>query len=352
MSKRVIMVALCLPLGLCAMSFAAAEQEYEFKDGKWVPVAAPKKGTAEGELALIRQHVERGNGRRAAWAAGRFLKKYPDDPRREEVMSLGGRAEMIRGRYFKAYEWYDRQLTNYPNGQYAERALDRQFEIAEAFLAGKKRWVLGTLPISARGDGLRILGRIAEHVPGSVLAEKALLRIADHHYRQKDYEDATLAYDHFLEMFGRSKQAPYATLQAARATFASFHGVRFDETPLLNAQQRFTVFRQRYPHEARRANVTGILERIHELRAEKSYETGRFYERTRRKVPAKFYYRLVMRDYPGTTWSDKARQRLTHLGEPAGGPGQDGPAEGPAATTQPADATKPVPSPTTSEEKE
>jgi len=309
-------VACCLlQLGL-PCGTAASKQEYEFIDGKWVRIAPPAKGTAAGELSLIRQKVARGHGRRACRAAKRFLRKYPGDPACEEVTYLWGEAEIVRGRLFQAYGKFEDQFAQWPNGQYAERSLLREYEIAESFLGGTKRIVMGIIYIPAKGDGLEILARIVEHAPGSSLAEKALMRIGDHHYQHYDYEEAAEAYDRFLVLFGNTPRAPRAMLQAARATYASFHGIAFEDAPLLNARQRFRVFAERYPDRARKANVAQILQRIHVTLAEKTYRTGQFYERIGRKKPARFYYRLVVGDYSRTRWAQDAREDLRRLGHP------------------------------------
>ena len=309
-------VACCLLRLALPCGAAPGKQEYEFIDGKWVRVAPPAKGTAAGELSLIRQKVARGHGRRACRAAKRVLRKYPGDPACEEVTYLWGEAEIVRGRLFQAYGKFEDQFAQWPNGQYAERALLREYEIAESFLGGTKRIVMGIIYIPAKGDGLEILARIVEHAPGSSLAEKALMRIGDHHYQHYDYEEAAEAYDRFLVLFGNTPRAPRAMLQAARATYASFRGIDFEDVPLLNARQRFRVFAERYPDRARKANVAQILQRIHVTLAEKIYRTGQFYERIGRKKPARFYYRLVAGDYSRTRWAQDAREDLRRLGYP------------------------------------
>lgn len=324
-------IALCASLAgglLCAT--ARGQQGYELKDGQWVQLAAPEEGTPEGELSLIRQHVEKRNGRRACRAARHFLERYPDDPACEEVMFLYGQAEMVRGRYFQAYEKFEEQFAQYPNGQYAERALRLEYDVAEAFLGGKRRIVLGIFYLPARDDGLAILDQIVEHVPASALAQKSLLRIADYHYQEQNYPEAAEAYDRFLELFKNSREAPYAMLQAARATYASFRDVRYEDTPLLDARQRFRTFRRLHADEAGRANVDRLLDRIEDTLARKSYETGKFYERIGRITPARYYYRLTVKEYPDTPWDHEARNELARLGAPVAESDKAPPSDGPA----------------------
>ena len=229
-------------------------------------------------------------------------------------MLLAGEAEMARDRYYQAYEWFERQLANYPNGQYYQRALNREYAIADAFLEGKPRIALGFIRLPAQPEGLMILDRIVEHAPASVLAEKALLRKADYHVNRKEWDEAREAFDRFLELFPKSARAPEAAFSAAQAMLGSYKGPSHDPTPLAEAQSRFEVIQREYPELAARRDVARTLQTIRELRAQKDYDTARFYERVGKKGPAKFYYRQVRRQYPGSDYAEKAAKRLEKLG--------------------------------------
>ncbi len=304
---RWILVLLVL---LGTATAATAQGKYEWKDGKWVKSAPPRAGTEKGDLSLVRDLVERKQGKKAVKAADKFLAAYPNSKAREEVMCLAGQAELDRGRLFQAYEWFEMQVAAFPNGRYFDRALERNREIAERFLKGEKRIVMKVLRMPAQDDGLEILSRIAEHVPGTEMARKALIRIGDYYFNKAEYSDAAEAYDHFLSLYGKSRQAPYAMLQAARSAFRTFRGVQYDATSLLDAQQRYRTFTGRFPLYAKKVGVDVKLKRIESLLAEKLYEDAKFYERVHRKRAAVFYYQRIRRLYPKTTYAARAREAL------------------------------------------
>lgn len=330
-------------MGVLAVVLAAAgplaADEYVWKDGKWVPTVKPAAGTPAGELAAIRALVERGQRKKALAAVEHFCLTYPDNPSCEEAMLLAGQAELDAGRYYQAYEQFEKQLTAYPNGLFLERALIREMEVAEAFLAGKKRIVMKVLRLPARDEGLTIMRGIADHAPASEIAERALLRIAEYHYGRSEYAEAADDYDHYLAMFPKSARAPQAMLQAAQATYASFRGVAYDETPLIEAEQRFRTIIEQYPVLARKANLSRTVQRIVATRAERVHQTARFYDRTGRKTAARFYYRQVMEEYPDSAWAGSARRAL------GGAAGAPRPKPAPA-TTKPAAKPKPAPATT------
>lgn len=342
-----------IAVALAAMGASAlAQGGYEFRAGQWRETVTPAEGSLQGELALVRWHVDHGDYGKAVRAAKRFLKLYVVSPAREEVMLLAGEAEMKRGRLFQGYEWFEKQLAEFPSGRFFDRALEREFEVAEAFLAGRKRVVLVILRLPARDDGLEILSRIAEHVPGTPMAQRALLRIGEYHFGRGEWMDATEAYDRYVAAFPRGEKVAEAMLKAAQATYASFTGVRRDETPVIEAEQRYREFARKFPISAAEAGVEATLEHIRGIRAAKLLEEARFYERVGKWTAAAFTYRLVTETYPHTDAADQAALALVALGGgvPAPGQGETASASPPEVTAaRPIVTTQPIAAPVTLE---
>lgn len=182
---RIVICSVLLAIGVAEVPGG----EYVWQDGKWVPAAKPVEGTVEGELAIIRTHIAQRDRKKALAAVERFLARYPDDAACEEAMLLAGQADLDAGQYYQAYEQFEKMLDRYPNGRFLERALTREMDVANAFLAGKKRTVAKVFRLPAKDEGLDILRRIAEHAPSSLIAESALLRIGEYHYQQGEYAE-------------------------------------------------------------------------------------------------------------------------------------------------------------------
>jgi outer membrane protein assembly factor BamD (BamD/ComL family) len=332
-------VILALWVLVLAAPAVCAPAQYEFKDGQWVKVVPAAKGTSEGEVALMRQYVEEGKSQssQAVALANAFIKGRADSPYRQEMMMLAGEAEIKREHYFQAYEWYEKVLAQFHGGEYYERALLREFFVAEQFLAGKKRLQLGIFWVPAQDDGLDMLRRIAEHVPGADLAEKAMLRIGDYHFGRMEWPAAADAYDAYLQLFPKSYRAQYAMLQGATALYNSYRGSEYDDTPLVEAQQRFRAFQERYPAAAAKANVSFTLKQITLGLAAKMLEAAKFYERTGHPQPATYYYKSVEREYGDTPSGMAAKEALARLPGGAAGGLKPAPTTAPAPpTTMPA----------------
>jgi outer membrane protein assembly factor BamD (BamD/ComL family) len=324
--------------GLCLTAFAG-EEELVWQNGKWVKLAPPAEGTAPGELSLVRQDLDHKNYAQALKHVENFLRHYPGDALREDVLGFAGDAELARGNYWEAYGWYERQVKEFPTGAGLEKAMEREMEIAEAFLAGKKRTLGMVFKIPAEQDGVEILEKIAQRVPGTVRAELALLDVADYHFNKKEWKEAADCYDGYLKLFPKSDRAVHAELRAAEAFRRDYRGSSYDETPLLEAQQRYRRFLEDRPAQAREERVEEILAQIRLLRAARLQEIATFYERTKHPEAARPSYRQLADEFADTDYGQRAK---VILGEYAPAPATSAPAPAVAPQTQPA-ATAPAP---------
>ncbi len=315
-SKYRWFVVLCAIVTTCGFSYAADRTEHVWKNGKWVAAARPVEGTPAGELAIVRMHIDNDRPKDALKAAKTFLARYPNDERREEVMMLIGQAEMDRGNYSKASDRFGEQMDQYRNGEYFDRAIQRQYQIADAFLKGRKIKAMWMFRVSGIDKGIEILNGIADRAPGTVIAEKALLRVADHHYDTGQVVKAVESYDHYIKTFPQSprKRMSHAMLRAARARYAQYRGEAFDDTPLTDAQQRFMIFLDRYREEANKANVPMVLSQIKTALVRRYYTSAKFYKRIGRKTAAIFYYRKVVAQDSDSGLAKLAKDALVDLG--------------------------------------
>ncbi|MFW6145950.1 MAG: tetratricopeptide repeat protein [Planctomycetota bacterium] len=292
----------------------AAAEELAFEDGRWVETTAPGEGTTAAALAEIRLLLRTDELREAFRAARAFVREHPDDPLVAEALFLAGEAQLHRERWWSAYEWFERLIARDPIGPLYERALRREAVIGEAFLAGAKRPLWGVIPLPATDEGIEILQRVADRLPGSALAARSLMRIGDFQFARKRWVEATATYQAYIERFRGRYRSGAALLKAARATYAQFGDVHHDDTPLIEAAQLYRQYLAQYDDTAGADEAAAALRTIRNLQAEKDYRTGRFYERIGRPDSARVYYRDVIGRYPDTPWATQSGEALEALG--------------------------------------
>lgn len=317
----VLLVALCggvaLPLRAAEPPTKPATQEEMVWDGeRFVAQPAAEPGTDRADLETIRGLQKQGDHSEVVDAVETFLSDHPTSPAGEEALMLAAEAEMARGHYWDAYKHLERLIASYPNGTMLDRALEKEYDIADAFMKGRKRRALSIFRVSAEEDGLEMMMRVVAHAPGTRLAERALMRVGEFHVQREEYREAVAVYDQFIRSFPNSARRPYAMLEAARSTLRQFKGIKYDTTPLQEAAERFRVFAAAHPRAAQRENIPEVLREIRDTLAHKMYHNGEFYERTGESGAARFYYSNVVEEFPDTPWAKQAQMKLDRLGPP------------------------------------
>ena len=266
------------------------------------------------ELDRARQVLAQGQPSEAAKILDKWLKKFPDSGLRSEAMYYAGQCCQQQGRFYEAFEKYEKLAAEHSGSDYFHRSLEAEFEIAEKFLNGTKRRALGIFKVSAEDVGVKICEDIAERWPRSLLAEKALMLLGDYYMRKRSYEDAAYAYRQIIASYPTSVFIRQARLRAAEAYLASFNGTAFDPAPLVEAKERLLEYQELYGSDAQAEQVGSMLELIEDLLAQRQYNVGKFYQRTGKKQAAMASYQQVIENWPDSDWAGKARGKLDKLG--------------------------------------
>ncbi len=290
---------------------------YDSARRDWVEVAAPPAGTAAGDLHATKLLLKEGRFRPALSKAREMVKRYGEADA-IHPHALIAQAEALIGlrEYGKAQAALQEFLNAYAGSAATSDALRLEMIIAEAFLSGAKRKVWGLRILSGEDLAFQILDQISADHPDSRYAEFAIKTKADHLFRTGDHALAQMEYDRLQRDYPRSQYHSLAMARSAESALASFAGVDYDATRLVEAVERYDEYRATYPTAAKRDAVDLVLDGIRETRAEKGFLTGRYYERTQHTRSAIFYYQRVRKDWPGTIAATKAAERLVLLGVP------------------------------------
>jgi len=317
---------LALPVGLVRADEAQPRREtleLDVQKGAWEEVAAPVPGTPEGDLKIARSLESRHEYNRAHRALKKWVKTYGTDEMLYPQVALLLTDNLIARRdYYKAHQKLTDFLSTYSGTEFEEQALTQEFVIAEVFLSGTRRKFLGLRILKADDIGLAILDDIAANHPGTRLSELATVTKANYYFRTSDFTMAEFEYNQLLENYDRSRYTRPALLQSARAALASFGGVRFDDAPLIEADERFRRYLNLYPGSAEQEGIGLILDDITETRASKELTIGRYYVRAGHPEAAKFYFNSTREHWPETVAAIKAAEELDKLGasgKPAAG---------------------------------
>jgi len=288
---------------------------YDSQRKEWVEEPPPAAGTAAGDLYEIRRLVAGKEYRKALSEVKRFIKQYgKSDGLYPEVLIAQADALIGRKQFDKAHTILQSFLSEFGGMAITTEALRLEFVVAEAYMSGVKRRVWVVFRVSGVDEAYKILDQIAADYPDSRLAELAIKAKGDHLFKVGEQALAELEYARMLRDYPKSRYHQYALRRAADSALASFAGVDYDEAALIEAEERYKDYQTRYRVEADHESVGQVVDTIHEMRAEKDYRIGEYYERTDHLGSAVFHYKSVRENWPNTIAAARVTRRLELLG--------------------------------------
>ncbi len=283
---------------------------WELRNGSWVPLVQPGSGTPEEQVAWMIKDLRNGLTATVIDHAKKWAKANPRHPLLPQVLLLQGDAEVLRGNKYAALYSYEDLLNGFPTSELFLPTLEREYNIADAFLNGYKRKFLGFRILPTTEDALELLDRIQDRQRGSALAEQAGLRKADYYFASGKFQDAVDAYTDFLKRYRYSQYVRKAEIRRVEASLGNFRGVLFDFTPLYDARTEMAAIVNEFPQSAEELQARAIDDRIYQLEGQKELEIARYYLRAGKKHAAGYYYNRVVANWPDTSFADQARKEL------------------------------------------
>jgi len=282
--------------------------------GGWHLTTAPTTQPIHDEtLDRAEQMIQHGQVGPAKKVVVGWIKSHKDSPIRDRGVYLLGECNYLVGNRNLSFYNFDELLDLYPDSRYFYPALQRQYDIADAYLKGYKNKFLG-LPINdAHIEATEMLYRVQQRSPGSPLAEKALLRVADYYYSDGEFDVAADAYAAYIRGYPRSPHLARVRLRQAFSALAQFRGVRYDATPIIDPRPQLQDVQAAYSQLAQKENITAIVQRIDKALARKLLDIGDYYTRTHKPSAAVYYYRYLIGSYPDYREAQTAQKRISDL---------------------------------------
>lgn len=279
---------------------------WQLQQQGWEPV-----GSSNGQMAVLeaKRLANTGNAKEAARAWGKIKKDYPQINGPDLDIFIEGELLFAKNNFPKAIKSYDKLLDKYHQSSLYEAALNREFEMATAYLAGRKKTFLGIFRIKGYAEGEKIMERITDRGGDSPLAAKAAVAVAQSLEKRKKFDEAYLKWSQVGFQWPSGQTGKDALLAMARCKYAAYKGSKYDVSSLVSAKSYYENYRIRYPQDAQKIGVDGTVKQINEQLADKQLEIGRYYQRTGNRQSANLYYQMVINNWPQTQ-AEKAAQKL------------------------------------------
>lgn len=308
--------AFFLPMLLCLLTALAApalaQQEFKLDDyDRWRAAEELAPDSPAGMLQQARIALARNEAKRARALADAWLERYGNNPLRPDALMIRGDAKLALGDEYEALFDYEEVARRYPFSSAFIPTLEREYDIARAYAWGLKRKFFGTFRIvNADDEAEELLIRIQERLPGSALAEKAGMELADFYFRRRNMELAAVAYDLFAANYPRSPQVDKAKLRTIYAYYSSYKGPQYDGKGLAEAATKLRALQATQPQVAKQVGADALLVRVYQNEAQKLLAQANWYWKTNDPIATERVIRRLVKEYPRSAATIQALRQI------------------------------------------
>ena len=282
---------------------------------------------------VARRALAEANGlfeqRKYAQAAAKYkvaIDRWPDSAIEEEAMWQLAECWFFTDQYPKAEDAYDEIVKKYANTRYLDRIAQRQFVIAQYWIALDDRnqyWTIvpnafdRSRPIfDTRGRALKAFDHVRINDPRGPLADDSIFAQANAHFIERQWIDADYFYTLLRGEYPDSSFLLQAHLLGLQAKLRAYQGPGYEGGVLDEAEVLADQTLVQFPDQLAREDqdrVLGVRAEIHAQQALRHWNRAEFYAKGQHYTSARIYYALIARDRPQTLLAAKARERLGEI---------------------------------------
>ena len=322
-SVRLLLIAVCLlafPFRAPAPLIYRPGEGWTYEpvggEGKW------QQPRAKDQLEVAQAAFDKKAYSLALKAARRVVQVWPLSDYAPRAQYLVARCYEATGKEEKAFKAYQTLLEKQPKIANFDEILQRQYEIANQFLAGKWFKLWGYIPFFPSMERTaKMYGDIVKTGPYSAVAPQAQLNIGTAWEKQKtigfkspDYPAAIKAYDTAADRYhDQPKVASEAIFRSGLAYQKEAQTPDRDQSNAGHAIARFTDFMALYPNDPRVPQAQKIIASLKGEQARGNFDIAQFYEKRKKWEGARIYYNEVLLQDPNSPYATEARQRIDQL---------------------------------------
>lgn len=279
----------------------------------------PTREGPEAQWERVQDFVKQDRLRPAIRHAGFLVGTWPDHPRAPEAQKLIGDLQARRNRPKEAFHAYQLLIDAYA-GQFNYSELIRtQIELARSVETREIRALFGryTDPLEA----VPLYRQIITNAPHAEETPALLFRIGEIFMEKSQPAEAIAEFDLFEQRYPAHPLAKQAALRRAEAYARLARRHATDASTTRSAWLAYRYFLQTYPGAEEVEEARKQEQYFYNRLAGMHFEQARFYqENMRRPDAALVAFQSMVQQFPDSTWTEEAVQRIQDLQPPPATP--------------------------------
>ncbi len=289
---------------------------------QWESTASDPQERYVHAIAELKELAKAGDAGAVKDALKQIKAEFPDRVGPDLDLFIEGELQYWRDHYGKALAKFEKMFKTHAASEFAAAALRREFDMAQAYLQGRKKIVLGVLPISGYAEGVEIMEKISDRAgidePNGV-GLNAAVAVAEHYEAQEKYLEAYLKWAEIASYWETGPIGKRALYRMAEDNLAAYdqHAEKkrpyYDASKLTSAKTYYQKYMALYPQDAKENDVPVKIQHIDEEMALKQLFIAQFYRRTGERQAANLYFDMVIRNWPKTEAAVAAKEALDEM---------------------------------------
>lgn len=273
---------------------------------------------AKDQLIVAQDALDKKDYSTALKAARRTVKIWPLSDYAPQAQYIVGQCYEAHGLDERAFKEYEKLLEKYPRFVDTDKVLDRQYEIANRFLAGEWFRLWTYIPFFPSMEKTAdMYAKIVKDGPFSDVAPEAQMKIGTAREKQKNFPLAAKAYETAADRYhDRAQVAADAMFHEGLAYQKQAQTAEYDQSTAGQAIATFTDFMTLYPDDPRVPEAQKIIDSLKTEQARGNFVIGQYYEKEGKLASAKIYYNEVvylLLGEPNSKYATQARERIEAL---------------------------------------
>lgn len=238
----------------------------------------------------------------------KLIRHYPDAVETPEAQYYYGMCLEELGKYYDAYQAYQKVISKYPFSSRTEDVLQKEYIVAQKLI--DYRTIFVGINMTGENAALEVFRKVIENAPYGKYAAASQYKIGLTLKAKGYFDEAAKEFQKVVDVYPDSEWAEPAKFQIALCADKSSLDASYDQTMTAEAKDKFDEFVKAHPEADLSQEASERIDALREKEAESQYVVGQFYEKQKAASSAKIYYQYVVKNFPQSAWAAKSRERI------------------------------------------
>jgi len=277
------------------------------------PKNAPKD-TPQEQFDWAMRFYKNQDFKRSADEFLRLVSKYKESELAPESQYYAGRSFEEQGKYYFAYENYQKTVDNYPYTKRLKEILEREYNIAGIYKA-KASPRLMDLELNVSLDkAITIYNSVIKNSTFGEYADKSYYEMAECYRRSGKYNEAIDAYEKLITDYPQSNLVEESKYQLASTMYEASLDPQYDQESTDEALEKFERISRTTAIPSIAEEAGQAIDILKNRKANSVLQIAEFYEKQKKYPAAIMYYREIVQKYPNSEAANLAAEKVKILG--------------------------------------